>query len=287
MMPDNTDAYRAISDLIAVYELGPPDETLVELVDPELLSALPARYPGVLTLEKLGSVIDAAVSAVDSADLRSTLRARWHAAKMVALASDDAAARCAAASNLTDDDFDDAEVMARFRAEVEHGSAEVVLCFAEGIAENLSDVRQQEVCATLTGYAEKLAADGSNRELIVVLQVLGTAQVRTRRPADPDILTRLARIAASSLIWEPEPAALCAVSISQGKQYDLLAQWLESSDPELGVFASWIVAKVASDAPSAGHTLKHALGVFISHWQEHAHGNERLAAAIERARALI
>src|SRR5437764_11505822 len=115
MMTGKEQSADAVYELISAYELGNGGDSLDELLGPELRAVIPAHFHGVLTLERLGDAIEKSVAAIDDAGARDAARHRWHSTKLKALDSADTAARGAAAANLTDSDFADPAVIARFR----------------------------------------------------------------------------------------------------------------------------------------------------------------------------
>ena len=114
----------------------------------------------------------------------------------------------------------------------------------------------------------------------MVLQTIGAIYTRARATVPEPLLTRLASIAAKSLIWEPEPAMLCAWSMERGDRIEPLVQWL-ASDDDLAAFATWIASKITKRTAE----LRHALETFASRGGGQA--NPRVAHAIERAKALL
>lgn len=135
-------------------------------------------------------------------------------------------------------------------------------------------------------HADTLAARGSTPELAIVLETISTLYLRSKATAPEWVLTRLARIAARSLLWEPHPAMLCAWSIETAGQYELLREWLGSADADLGAFATWVAKKISANVRPA--PMLDALRRFLSRWSgAAASGSPRLQPAIGRAQEIL
>ncbi len=274
---------EAVYDLISLFEIGGSASSVDAMLPHELAAMIP-RFKGVVTAERLGGIIDESISALTDPAARAKARGRWRAVKVAMLSDGDQAIRSAAAASITDDDLDDPVVVARFRDEVEHGDPEVVLCFAEAFAENVSHTRRDDLATVLIEFAETLS---SAPELTIVLQVLGTLYTRARTAVPRDVLTRLASVAARSLIWEPEPATLCAWSIETHGQYDMLAEWLQSPDADMASFATWIASKLAGKLNPADRALvRDALRQMVVRLRGSAE-NPRAVIAAQRGEELL
>ena len=194
--------------LIELYELGGEEAARAEFLDQALLERLPGRFAEHLTIESLGKKIERMVAAVDGDETVAAAARRWHKAKVTVLATGDVAARCAAAWSLTVADLADPALFEHFRLEVERSDHEVVLSYIEAFSENLEEPATSTFLDRLTAWAEQLAAASATRDLVVVLQAIGSIGVRAEPQPAAGILTRIARVAAVSLLWEPEPATV-------------------------------------------------------------------------------
>lgn len=105
---------------------------------------------------------------------------------------------------------------------------------------------------------------------------------------DGGLLTRLARVAATSLLWKPEPATALAWSIGASAQYAVLASWREADHLDLAAFATWVAKEVFArdDAESQPDAIREALRRSIDRWRE-SNSTPRVPAALDRAAVLL